>query len=113
MDAGIVLVLVLVLFSFALLLFYQNRYSALDLLCEDCDEIDCSTASHDSSIQASISFFDSDIACTDNYARLHSEHKGLHVANVNICHIKPKLDEIKLLLNSLSIRHSGLMRNVS
>ena len=43
-----------------------------------------------------------DIAYTDNYARLHSKHKGLHVANVNICHIKPKLDEIKLLLNSSS-----------
>ena len=28
------------------------------------------------------------------------EHRGLHVANVNICHIKPKLDEIKLLLSS-------------
>ena len=26
--------------------------------------------------------------------------QGLHVANVNICHIKPKLDEIKLLLSS-------------
>ena len=28
--------------------------------------------------------------------------KGLHVANINICRIKPKLDEIKLLLNSSS-----------
>ena len=26
--------------------------------------------------------------------------QGLNVANVNICHVKPKLDEIKLLLNS-------------
>ena len=42
------------------------------------------------------------MACTDNYARLHSEHKGLHVSNANICHIKPKLVEIKLLLNSSS-----------
>ena len=40
---------------------------------------------------------DSDIECTNNYARLHSEHKGLYVAYVNICHIKPKL-----LLNSSS-----------
>ena len=77
----------------------ENRYSALELLCEGCDEIDCSNASHDSSIQANISYVDSDIACTDYYARLHSEQKGLHVANVNICHIKPKLGEIKLLLN--------------
>ena len=84
------------------LLRVENRYSALELLCEECIEIDCSNASHDSSIQASISYFDSDIACTDSYARLHSEHKGLHVANVNICHIKPKLDAIKLLLNSSS-----------
>ena len=80
----------------------ENRYSALELLCKECDEIDCSNASHDSSIQASISYFDSDIACPDYHARLHPEHKGLHVANVNICHIKPKLDEIKLLLNSSS-----------
>ena len=80
----------------------ENRYSALELLCEECDEIDCSNVSHNSSIQASISYFDSDIACTDNYARPHSEQKSLHVANVNICHIKPKLDEIKLLLNSSS-----------
>ena len=35
------------------------------------------------------------------HARLHSEQKGLHVANY-ICHIKPKLDKIKLLLNSSS-----------
>ena len=54
----------------------ENRYSALELLCEEYDEIDRSNASHDSSIQASISYFDSDIACTDNYARLHSEQKG-------------------------------------
>ena len=72
------------------------------MLCEECDEIDCSNASHDPSIQASISYFDSDIACADNYACLRSEQKGLHVPNVNICHIKPKLDEIKLLLNSSS-----------
>ena len=72
----------------------ENRYSALELLCEECDEIDCSNASHDSSIQASISYLDSDIACTDNYERLYSEQKNLHVANINICHIKPKLDEI-------------------
>ena len=58
------------------LLRVENRYSALELLCEECDEIDRSNASHDSSIQASISYFDSDIACTDNYARLHSEQKG-------------------------------------
>ena len=80
----------------------ENRYSALELLCEECDEIDCSNASHDSFVQANISYFDSDIAYTDNYACLHSEQKGLHVANVNISHTKPKLDEIKLLLNSSS-----------
>ena len=28
--------------------------------------------------------------------------QGLHVANINICHLKPKLDEIKILLNSAS-----------
>ena len=59
----------------------ENRYSALKLLCEECGEID-------SYIQDSISYFHSDIACTDNYARLHSEHRDLHVANFNICHIK-------------------------
>ena len=80
----------------------ENRYSTLELLCKECDEIGCSNESHDSSIQASISYFDSDIACPDYYARLHPEHKGLHAANVDICHIKPKLDEIKLLLNSSS-----------
>ena len=80
----------------------ENRYSALELLCEECDEIDCSNASHDSSIQASISYFNSDTACTDTYARRHSEQKGLHVANVNICNIKPNLDEIKHFLNSSS-----------
>ena len=66
----------------------KNRYSALELLCAECDEINCSNASHDSYIQDSISYFDSDIACTDNYAHLHSGHKGLHVANVNIRYIK-------------------------
>ena len=75
---------------------------ALVLLYEECDEIDCSNAMHDSSILDGISYFDSDIACTEDYARLHSEHKGLHVANVNICHTKTKLDEIKLLLNTSS-----------
>ena len=30
------------------------------------------------------------------------EQRGLHVAKVNICHIKPKLDEIKILLSSLA-----------
>ena len=44
------------------LLRVENRYSVLEFLCEECDEIDCSDASHDSSIQASISYFDSDIA---------------------------------------------------
>ena len=29
-------------------------------------------------------------------------HRGLHVANVNICHMKPKLDAVKLFLNSSS-----------
>ena len=86
----------------------ENRYSALELLCGECEEIDCSNASHDSSMQDSISYFDSDIACADNYARLNSEHKGLHVTNVNICYIKPKLDEL-----IVQIRHSVLMRNVS
>ena len=57
---------------------------------------------HDPSSQDNISEFDSDNASTENYARLHFEHRGLNVANVNICHMKPKLDEIKLLLNSSS-----------
>ena len=78
----------------------ENRYSSLELFCEECDEIDCSNTSHYSSVQYSLSYFDSDIACTEHYAHLNSEHKGLQVASVNICHIKPKLDQIKLLLNS-------------
>ena len=28
------------------------------------------------------------------------EHRSLHVAIANICHIKPKLDKIKLLMSS-------------
>ena len=56
----------------------------------------------DASLQDSISDFESDNASTDNYARLHFEHRGLNFANVNKCHMKPKIDEIKHLLNSSS-----------
>ncbi|MCG8066696.1 MAG: hypothetical protein JAY84_02445 [Candidatus Thiodiazotropha taylori] len=38
--------------------------------------------------------------CPKDYVPLQFNHRGLHVANVNICHLKPKLDEVEILLNS-------------
>ena len=78
----------------------ENRYGPQESVCEECDQNDCSNAMHDSSSQVNISEFESDNTSTENYARVCTLNIGLNVANVNICHMKPKLDEIKLLLNS-------------
>ena len=45
----------------------ENRYGPLESLCEECDQIDCSNAMHDSFSQGNISEFES---------------RGLNVANV-------------------------------
>ena len=29
----------------------------------------------------------------------HFDKRGLHIANLNMCHIKPKLDDLKILLS--------------
>ena len=43
-----------------------------------------------------------DSECPKDNIPLQFKHRGLHVANINICHLKAKLDEIKILLNSAS-----------
>ena len=74
----------------------------LEPLCEESDQFGCSNAMHDASSQYNISKSENDNASTEYYVRLHFEYRGLNVAYVNICHMKPKLDEIKLLLNPSS-----------
>ena len=65
----------------------------LNSICKECNELICL---HDMTGQDSV--FDTN---NDN-TPLQFKHRGLHVANINICHLKPKLDEIKILLNSAS-----------
>ena len=65
----------------------------LNSICEECNELDCL---HDMTGQDSVFDTNNDSECPKD------KHRGLHVANSNICHLKPKLDEIKILLNSAS-----------
>ena len=50
--------------------------------------------------------------------KFNFQKRGLHVSNINICHLKPKLDEVKLLLSSdnnvdvLGICETFLNKNV-
>ena len=78
----------------------ENKYHSLEFLCQECDKNDCSNVLHVSSAEDSYSEFYCE--STENCTCLHFEHRGLDVANINICHIKPKLDEFKVLLSSSS-----------
>ena len=40
------------------------------------------------------------IADTSPLRGLEYQRKGIHISNLNICHLKPKLDDVKLLLSS-------------
>ena len=81
-------------------LYVENKYHSLEFFCQECDQNDCSNVVHFSSAEDSFSEFERE--STENSTCLHFEHRGLHVANINICDIKAKLDEIKFLLNSAS-----------
>ena len=71
----------------------------LNSICKECNELDCL---HDMTGQDSVFDTNNDSECPKDNTPLQFKHRGLHVANINICHLKPKLDEIKILLNSAS-----------
>ena len=73
----------------------------LNSICEECNELHCL---HDMTGQDSVFDTNNDSECPKDNTPLQFKHRGLHVANINICHLKPKLDEIKILLNSASNR---------
>ena len=87
----------------------DNKFAFLNELCSDCNSLSCNNTEHqinftipeasvDSTFQSPIIENDYRSNNTDK-GRNFIQHRSIHITNLNIRHIKPKLDELKILLS--------------